>query len=96
MRNRYPGTCYRCGSHVAPGAGHFEKIPGSGWRVQHATCAIKFRGCPDAVTLERNAMQRRQRKRTDAIIAQGTGKSAQRARRRLRDLSAQNQIGASA
>lgn len=95
MRNKFPGICYRCGENVAVGAGHFEKMPGHGWRVQHATCAIEFRGCPDDVTLERNAMQRRQRNRTDAIIAQGTGKSAQRARRRLRDLPMQKNIGAS-
>jgi hypothetical protein len=46
MRNRYPGTCYRCGKHCAAGDGHFEKIPGTrnGWRVQHANCAIKYRG----------------------------------------------------
>lgn len=42
MRNRYPGTCYRCGGHVAAGAGHFERHSGS-WRVQHADCAIKHR-----------------------------------------------------
>lgn len=40
MRNRYPGTCYRCGGHVAKGAGHFERHQG-GWRTQHADCAIK-------------------------------------------------------
>lgn len=44
MRNRYSGTCYRCGKHVAPGDGHFERKPGGGWRTQHATCAIKYRG----------------------------------------------------
>jgi hypothetical protein len=22
---------------------HFEKLPGGGWRVQHAACAIKAR-----------------------------------------------------
>lgn len=43
MRNRYPGTCYRCGARVEPGDGHFEKYKG-GWRTQHAACAIKFRG----------------------------------------------------
>lgn len=44
MRNRFAGTCYRCGEHVAPGDGHFERLIGRGWRVQHATCAIKYRG----------------------------------------------------
>ena len=45
MRNRFPGTCYRCGKTVEAGAGHFEKIVGTrNWRVQHAGCAIKYRG----------------------------------------------------
>lgn len=43
MRNMYPGTCYRCGKHCAAGEGHFERKRG-GWRVQHAKCAIVFRG----------------------------------------------------
>lgn len=38
MRNRYPGTCYRCGGHVAAGEGHFERFIGR-WRTQHASCA---------------------------------------------------------
>ena len=42
MRNRYAGTCYRCGHRVAPGAGHFERHKG-GWRAQHAECAIDYR-----------------------------------------------------
>ena len=42
MRNRYAGTCYRCGHRVAPGAGHFERHKG-GWRAQHAECAIAYR-----------------------------------------------------
>ena len=42
MRNQYPGTCYRCGRHCAAGEGHFERI-GRTWRVQHASCAIKYR-----------------------------------------------------
>lgn len=55
MRNKYPGICYRCGKRVEPGEGHFEgygkRFPGrkfrqniSRWRVQHAECAIKYRG----------------------------------------------------
>lgn len=44
MRNRYPGPCYRCGKTVEAGAGHFERVIGKGWRVQHAECAIKYRG----------------------------------------------------
>jgi len=43
MRNRFPGTCYRCGKHCAAGDGYFEKRPYGGWRVQHATCAIEHR-----------------------------------------------------
>ena len=42
MRNKHPGTCYRCGGHVAAGKGHFERHNGS-WRVQHADCAIAAR-----------------------------------------------------
>lgn len=26
MRNKYPGTCYRCGKPVAAGEGHFEMM----------------------------------------------------------------------
>lgn len=43
MRNRFSGTCYRCGALVPSGAGHFERW-GGGWRTQHAACAIKYRG----------------------------------------------------
>lgn len=49
MRNKYPGTCYRCGLHVAAGQGHFELTKGahgSKWRTQHAICAITWRGKP--------------------------------------------------
>jgi hypothetical protein len=53
MRNSYPGTCYRCKNPVKAKAGHFEKIPWeerkakkifAKWRLQHAECAIKYRG----------------------------------------------------
>lgn len=53
MRNNYPGICYRCGKPVATKAGHFERIPKPEriiknlkikWRLQHAECAIKYRG----------------------------------------------------
>ncbi|MEO1772519.1 hypothetical protein [Candidatus Enterococcus ferrettii] len=43
MRNKYPGYCYRCGEYVDAGKGHFERVRGH-WRVQHADCAIKYRG----------------------------------------------------
>lgn len=42
VRNKYAGTCYRCGAHVAVGKGHFERYQG-GWRTQHAECAIEAR-----------------------------------------------------
>ena len=78
MRNKHPGKCYRCGEHCAAGAGHFERI-GNGWRVQHAECAIKYRGTPDPVrqALTLQAMR---------LKATGTGKKAQRARKWLKDL----------
>lgn len=47
MRNKYSGYCYRCGGFVNKGEGHFERIRennGSHWRLQHADCAIKYRG----------------------------------------------------
>lgn len=43
MRNKYPGYCYRCGGFVDRGKGHFERKSGH-WRLQHADCAIKYRG----------------------------------------------------
>ena len=50
MRNRYPGTCYRCGKRVEKGEGHFElihkkeRVPGGpAWRTQHADCCIRAR-----------------------------------------------------
>lgn len=76
MRNRFGGTCYRCGEWCAPGDGHFERFRG-GWRTQHAACAIKLRGTPDP---EREADRLDELKRRAA----GTGKQAQRARRELR------------
>lgn len=50
MRNKYPGICYRCGKRVEVGEGHFERVPGRGWRVQHADCAIKYRGTKTVFT----------------------------------------------
>lgn len=55
MRNRHPGTCYRCGQRVEPGDGHFERLhwrrierlglkPSTRWITQHAECAIRYRG----------------------------------------------------
>ncbi len=37
MRNRYPGTCYKCGKYVDVGFGFFERYHGS-WRVQCVKC----------------------------------------------------------
>ena len=45
MRNRFPGTCYRCGERVEADQGHFEKH-GRSWRVLHADCATRWRGKP--------------------------------------------------
>ena len=42
MRNRFPGICYRCGTRVEVGEGHFEK-QGRTWLTQHADCAIVYR-----------------------------------------------------
>lgn len=43
MRNRYEGTCYKCGCHVPVGFGFFEKCgryPNGRpkWRVQCVKC----------------------------------------------------------
>lgn len=47
MRNKYPGYCYRCGGYVDCGEGHYEIMRNgrdSKWRIQHADCAVKYRG----------------------------------------------------
>lgn len=47
MRNAYADYCYRCGKLVEAGKGHFERDKTKSfkkWRVQHADCAIRFRG----------------------------------------------------
>lgn len=77
MRNKHPGQCYRCGSLVEAGEGHFERYFGT-WRVQHASCAIEHRGKPDP---------ERQLRQIDRLrhTAAGTGRSAQRARKKLRE-----------
>jgi hypothetical protein len=46
VRNRYPGTCYRCGKPVEKGAGHFERVPNSHpvlWRTLHVECVFDQR-----------------------------------------------------
>lgn len=42
MRNKFAGTCYKCGLPVPAGAGYFEKVQskdrapgGPRWRTQH-------------------------------------------------------------
>lgn len=79
MRNKYPGTCYRCGKRVEAGDGHFERF-GGGWRTQHATCAIEFRGTPDPAR-EASKLRRLQ----SAVHL--TGRAGQKARRALRELT---------
>lgn len=76
MRNKHPGLCYRCGVWCEAGDGHFERL-GSGWRVQHAKCAIEHRGKPDPEREKLNARNR-------LAKAMGTGKAAQRAREQHR------------
>lgn len=56
MRNRYPGTCYRCGGNVPAGGGEIEYVSHmgvhwpqlAGYRnvmlLQHDACAIKYKG----------------------------------------------------
>ncbi len=41
MRNRFSGTCYKCGCHVPVGYGFFERCEGgrTKWRVQCVRCA---------------------------------------------------------
>lgn len=51
MRNKYPGTCYRCNRPVAAGDGHFERHNG-GWRTQHAHCAIQHRAAKTLAALQ--------------------------------------------
>lgn len=87
MRNRYPGTCYRCGKTVAAYEGHFERSPVAGekWRLQHASCAIENRGKPDAARAAHTAAMHQRRLDKWREQAKGTGRTAQRARRKLKD-----------
>ncbi len=47
MRNKFPGTCYRCGKTVEKQAGNFERYKG-GWRVIHAECVLEQRAEKEA------------------------------------------------
>lgn len=40
-RNMYPGYCYRCGTYVPAGFGHFERRWGNGkrWQIHCVKCA---------------------------------------------------------
>lgn len=82
MRNKYSGTCYRCGKVVAPGDGHFERLNGQ-WLVQHATCAIQFRGTNTGKEQLVSRALAGHRDRME-ILATGTGKAARNARRFLK------------
>ena len=54
MSNRYPGICYKCGNHCAPGEGVFEKVNRDArrkwplmpysirWQVQHHECVRDY------------------------------------------------------
>lgn len=89
MRNQFGGQCYRCLGYVKPGEGHFERTPEleRKWRVQHATCAIEYRGIPDAYSQLVSDKQRERTIKRWKEHAAGTGKIAQRARLRLRQLN---------
>jgi hypothetical protein len=58
VRNKYAGTCYRCGETVAPGAGHFERNAGR-WRTIHAHCVF---------------LQRQEKARAIELYEEGFGK----------------------
>lgn len=62
MRNIHPGICYRCNKIVGAKQGHIERVVFDNairsqiknkWRVQHAECAIKYRGTKKGKQLER-------------------------------------------
>ena len=56
MRNRYPGTCYRCGERVEAGGGTVDYVShvGATWPqlagyknimlIEHDACAITYKG----------------------------------------------------
>lgn len=79
MRNQYPCPCYRCGEWVPAGEGRFERFRRT-WRVQHAFCAIEFRGTPDPGR-EADRLHRLN------YLAGQTGRKAQKARAELRRMS---------
>jgi hypothetical protein len=53
VRNRFAGTCYRCGGHVAKGRGELERVTPeqyrmwpltakTRWLLVHGSCQIRF------------------------------------------------------
>lgn len=40
MQNKAPGPCVVCGETVPANEGHFIKIKGQGWKVQHGICPV--------------------------------------------------------
>lgn len=40
MRNKYPGVCFRCGSAVPAGKGHFQREKGR-WLIRCLPCVGK-------------------------------------------------------
>jgi len=85
MRNRYPGTCYRCSEWVPAGEGHFERL-GCVWRVQHANCAIEHRGTQDEARAAYDLNRTR-------MLAQKTGRVGNRGRKKLTALNGDSDNG---
>jgi hypothetical protein len=56
MRNKYEGTCYKCGQIVKVGEGHFERHYGK-WRVQHFGCVGKEPSFSPAFESDKSAAQ---------------------------------------
>jgi len=40
MLNKAAVPCVRCGETVEIGDGHFVKIAGKGWKVEHGSCPV--------------------------------------------------------
>lgn len=71
-RNKYTGTCYRCGQNCEPGDGYFEKVgqpqrekwprmPASTrWQVQHEACARRYEGTAVHYLYEPPALDRKE------------------------------------
>lgn len=70
MRNRFEGTCYKCGCHVPVGYGFFERVSfrehGRKWRVQCVKCADGRDVKPDD-----NEVKRAQRLHDEAVLERG-------------------------